>query len=148
MLLNHNNINRIKKIYLEHIGYDKKSESKIDSKWNSILDFIKPRLNQTIYISYVESCEQIVSFGILNKYEYPPINSMNGAECGFITHVHTLPTFRRDGYATQVIEELVDLAKEMNFYYLYLNGENKVIKLYQKAGFVPDAENTFLERYL
>lgn len=66
-------------------------------------------------------------------------------ETGYITSIGVMPNYRRHGIGTQLLDEVVSYAKQMDINEISLSvwGENeKAIQFYKNYGFHIDNENT------
>jgi ribosomal protein S18 acetylase RimI-like enzyme len=61
-------------------------------------------------------------------------NLINGLE-GYILSMYTLPGYRKNGIAGEILDRLVTKAKELGLGKIYLHASNDGFGLYKKYGF-------------
>lgn len=89
------------------------------------------------FIGVVGECNgKVVSAVYLTVSERPANpNFMNG-KIGTLLNVYTYPECRKKGFATKVIDEIIEEAKKMNIKFIDLNATESGINVYRKVGFV------------
>lgn len=93
------------------------------------------QLNQSFFavIAFIEYKVAATAFLVVDERPGNPI-FMNG-RIGTIMNVYTYPQYRQRGVATQVMEAILDIAKEQNLSRLDLKATHAGIPLYEKLGF-------------
>ncbi len=104
-------------------------------------------LNDDLVIVLACYQEQIISCAFLVIDERPANPSFQTGRVGTILNVYTQPEWRRNGLATKVMNQLLDLAKEQNVTRIQLKAAPDGIPLYEKLGFQAE-ENDFLNMVL
>lgn len=61
--------------------------------------------------------------------------AINGDPVGIIEDIWTEPSFRKRGLASQLIKELIEIAKDKKCYKIILDCSDENVKLYSKLGF-------------
>ncbi len=77
----------------------------------------------------------IVSDIMVCFYDTIPMISNLSGRCGYLLNVYTLPEYRRQGLASQLIRMIIQESKERNVGKLYLNATQMGRPVYQKMGF-------------
>ena len=152
-------------IYMAHEGSD---DPALRAEF---LRFMEENLNKEVFVSVIRAGDDaadasvasseaatlsaaddapVVSMAMLVHYLYVPNTDCyrQHGNNGIIMNVHTLPAYRGRGYASQCVEECVNLARDKGYAYLYCNSVENVTSLYTKLGFSEDPKTTFLEKYL
>lgn len=78
---------------------------------------------------------KIIAKGLICVYHVLPDEYAEDGCLGKLYSIYTLPMYRGKGIMKELIEKLIDLAKEKNVNNLYLAAEEKAIPLYQRLGF-------------
>lgn len=84
-------------------------------------------------IAEINGCA--VSNAFLAISEKPANPSFITGKIGTLLNVHTYPEYRRKGYATKVISEIISEAKKMNLSFIELSASSDGKPLYEKLGF-------------
>ncbi len=82
----------------------------------------------------------IAATGGLTLYDVPPSCSCINGKIGYVSNVHTLPQYRRQGIASKLMEKIMEEAKTRGCTKVVLNATDMGRAVYEKIGFV-DAEN-------
>jgi GNAT superfamily N-acetyltransferase len=99
--------------------------------------FFSKGLEDKTYICVVaEQDSKIVSVGGVCVYQTPPTINSDLNEVGFLTNFYTLPEFRKQGYAKEVLNKLLEHCKERKMIRLHMGATEMAYQLYQSAGFI------------
>jgi len=93
-----------------------------------------------------EEAGQIIGMASLQTIEEIPEPEHPCNRYGRITNVYTKPGRRRQGVGAQLLAALRETAQEEGIGFLALWTSDAARSLYQRCGFVPDAEAMFWER--
>lgn len=88
--------------------------------------------------------EKIVGTAMVCFYETLPKGDNTTGQVGYILNVFTDPTYRGQGIATQVLNNIIEDAKQREVKELYLRAEVKAIPLYERLGFMDDPQDMVL----
>ncbi len=103
---------------------------------NKLIHFFNKNITSKSYVSAVAEIDnKIISAIGLSTYEKPP--SITGASgiVGYITNVYTLPDYRGNGIASELMRMIIQYAKENQFDKLHLTSIDSAKKVYDNAGF-------------
>lgn len=110
------------------------------------LDYMQTHLaNNTFLCQVGEVNGQIVSTGVICLYEYLPRPYNLSGKAGYLYSVYTLPEHRGKGIGGQVVNAVIQQAKDAGAGELFLHAEDKAVPIYRRAGFVP-LENSMVLR--
>lgn len=111
------------------------------------MDAVK-RNNVTFYREHLEDGTHTACFamkengdvigcgGICYQKEIPSPDNIDGS-CGYLMNVYATPQVRRNGVGRQIVEYLIEDAKERKTSKIYLESSKVAMRLYQKIGFEP-----------
>ncbi|QBD77696.1 GNAT family N-acetyltransferase [Ktedonosporobacter rubrisoli] len=95
------------------------------------------------FIAWVAEVQgEIVATSGLVFFQRPPSeDNPNGLEA-YILNMYTVPQWRRMGIAAQLLERLIERAKQTNAQRIWLRATPDGKPLYEKRGFVPKTRHT------
>lgn len=115
---------------------------------SQLQQYYQERLNRDFFAVFAENNDRaIVSVAFLVISEKPANLSFPTGKTGMLLNVLTYPEFRSMGYATQVLNLLIDKAKEENLSFIQLSASESGRTLYEKLGFIK-SESHFTEMKL
>lgn len=115
---------------------------------SQLRQYYKEHLNRDFFAALAENDDKsVVSVAFLVTSEKPANLSFPTGKTGLMLNVFTYPTFRRKGYATQILNLLIDKAKEVNLSFIELSASELGKPLYEKLGF-KKSESHFTEMKL
>lgn len=107
-------------------------------------EYYAAHLNQDFFAAFAEEDDgTIVSTAFLTVIEKPANLNFPTGKTGLILNVLTYPEHRRKGYATQVLNILIEEARKHNLSYMELSASESGKPLYQKLGFEEPNPNGF-----
>lgn len=90
--------------------------------------------------------EKMIAVGSLCLFTRIPYNeNLSGCE-GYILNIYTLPQFRRCGYATRILDTIIEYSHKNRIRRLWLNHSEQGKYLYTKKGFIK--KNNEMELFL
>lgn len=93
------------------------------------------RLNTDFFAAFIEIDSEIASVAFLAVAEKPANLSFPTGKTGTILNVLTYPKHRRKGYATSIMNALIEEAKRQDLSYIELTASESGKQLYHKLGF-------------
>ena len=105
---------------------------------NSLREYFTKYLNTDFFAAFVEVEDKIASVAFLS-ISYKPANlSFPTGKTGTIFNVLTYPKYRKNGYATTIMNFLLDIAKTKNLSYVDLTATKLGKPIYEKLGFTEE----------
>lgn len=93
-------------------------------------------INKDLFSWGIFQNEKLVSIGSLCLFSRIPYeDNLSGLE-GYILNIYTLPSFRKCGFANQILDKIIEYSKGNNIKRLWLNSSKQGKKLYEARGFV------------
>lgn len=90
----------------------------------------------TSWVAIVE--ESAVGCGALVEFRRPPhFDNLPGKEA-YLLNMYTLPSFRRNGIANQIFEQIMDFAAAQGYGKVWLHATDEGRPLYERYGFQPN----------
>lgn len=93
--------------------------------------------NDTFAAWIIEEDGIVASTAMVSYYQKMPMVSNPSGICGYILNVYTHPDYRRKGYASLLLQTIIDDAKERNVGVLNLLASDMGRPVYEKLGFLP-----------
>ena len=115
---------------------------------DDIIDFYRRKISDGTYMQYIlEKDGEFVSTAGVMFQEYPPSISWRGAHRGYIASVYTVPEYRRQGYASILLQMIIEEARKRKLVNLWLMASKEGLNTYRKAGFMDDRPefDTYME---
>lgn len=110
--------------------------------------YLRRRLNHSLFyvIKYVDG-EPVAMCALEEQDELPPITvCMENKRHGWVVSVYTKPEHRGEGYQQQLMQELLQMARERGFGDVTLTTNRPdAIHVYEKAGFRHVSDKYFLK---
>ena len=144
---NYNDKHDLEKIFVKaSIGGFGIAPYKSERAVKLLFNYFMNNLSNTVYATVFEIENTIVATAMLSIKE---IN--NKYFIGVLHSVYTESSYRRQGFASQVIKSLLDIAENLNYKltYIELNATSNIaVSLYEKCGFVIfDHQNKYMRYY-
>lgn len=99
----------------------------------------------TACFASTENGEIVGCGGICYHKEMPSPENLDGS-CGYLMNVYTTPQVRGSGVGRQIVEFLIEDAKERKTSKIYLESSGAARRMYQKMGFEPMEDYLKLRR--
>ncbi|RDW20919.1 GNAT family N-acetyltransferase [Oceanobacillus chungangensis] len=98
--------------------------------------FFHTKLSDSTLIQLlVEDKEEIIACGAIIFYEFPPSYTNKSGKKAYITNMFTKENYRGQGIATNLLTNLVDVAKESGISKIWLGASKLGRPVYKKFGF-------------
>ena len=144
---NKNDIDKIVQIRIKQQKDDWKDEY-VD-KYNLLKitkTYLEKYLNNNFYAFIEEKDDDIIAICCLQIVEYMPQCNDNG-KYGYICNVYTSDEFRNKGIQTNLLEKVINFAKENDLCELSLSTDSEeAISIYKKLGF--EFDNLTMKKFL
>lgn len=102
----------------------------------TVHDYFKESLsNQTYFGAVAELDGRLISNNGLILYKKPPAFKGTTGIVGYVTNVYTMPDFRNQGIASELMKLLITFAKKSGATKIHLGTTEDGRKLYEKHGF-------------
>ena len=101
-------------------------------------DYFQRQLNDCLFVYTGKDEDVIVSTVFLLLEEKPMSPSFLNGKTGTILNVYTLPKYRHQGIAKQLIQQMQRDAKDMQISVIKLDATEDGYPLYKKVGFIDD----------
>lgn len=105
----------------------------IDTELNSF--FTKHIVENSLVEWVAEEDGAIIATGAIVFYEFPPsFNNKSGIK-GYVTNMYTVPAYRKQGLAKQMLDKIFQEAMERNVDNIFLHASKMGRPVYLKYGF-------------
>lgn len=102
----------------------------------SLMDFYTRNMAAGTYVSWLAlDGDKIVGTSGMSFAEKPPYFTCPTGRLGILSSMYTDPDYRRMGIATQLLDRVVNEAKEYGCGTIYITASNMGVKLYEAYGF-------------
>lgn len=102
----------------------------------SLMDFYTRNMAAGTYVSWLAlDGDKIVGTSGMSFAEKPPYFTCPTGRLGILSSMYTDPDHRRLGIATQLLDRVVNEAKEYGCGTIYITASNMGVKLYEAYGF-------------
>ena len=120
---------------LKEIGKLNKDDDLLKLK-DKLYDYFQTNLNSGQFKAWLALVdEQVVATSGLIYYQVPPHgDNLQGKEA-YIMNMYTVPEYRGQGIATQILAEIIDYAERENINKLWLRAEKEAKALYRRVDF-------------
>lgn len=102
----------------------------------SLPDYFRRNIGTMFFAYIAEVSGKAVSTAYLAVSEKPANPAFITGKIGTVLNVYTHPAYRRKGYATKVLERLIEKAKEQNLSKIELSATTDGKPVYKKLGFI------------
>ncbi|MFO7369306.1 MAG: GNAT family N-acetyltransferase [Bacteroidales bacterium] len=106
----------------------------------TLAEYFTKALQDNSFIGIVaEADNQLIGSGGMVIQEIPGHFKVPTGRLGYILNIYTLPEYRNQGIASDIVDLLVDEARRIKLDKVYLHASAAGIEIYRKKGFVePD----------
>ena len=113
------------------------SPEQIPSLQTSLHAYFKTKLASGEFVAFIaeKDCQIIATSGMVFS-QHPPSPRNPEGRGAYIMNMYTLPAFRSQGIATNLLQRLIALARERRCTRITLHGLPAARSIYSKAGFV------------
>ena len=126
---------RINQLTEEYISEGKSVPEDVDLE-TSLMDFYTRNMAAGTYVSWLAlDGDKIVGTSGMSFAEKPPYFTCPTGRLGILSSMYTDPDYRRMGIATQLLDRVVNEAKEYGCGTIYITASNMGVKLYEAYGF-------------
>lgn len=150
-MANHSDIEKLIKLRFDYFDMEK-HEMPVDKRSiieSQLRQYYSKHLNHDFFAAFAEDdIGNIISAAFLVIYEKPANISWPTGKTGLILNVITYPEYRRMGYATNVMNFLIDEAKKHDLSYIELSASGMGLPLYKKLGFKEREHSRFTDMRL
>ncbi len=102
----------------------------------SMSTYIKENIDTDSFVCYIATDdEKIIAMVMLCTYHIVPKLNNSTGKVGYVQNVYTLKEYRGQGLAKELMNRLIETAKNMGVNEILLNAEEKAVPLYQSLGF-------------
>ena len=104
---------------------------------NQLTDFFTKQLSTDTFVQWLllSDTEEVMATGAILFYQFPPSQYNPSGIRGYIANMYTIKQYRGQGYASQILDQLVLEAKQRNVHKLFLYGSEMGQPVYKKYGF-------------
>ncbi len=103
---------------------------------NAIYEYLNAHMKDgSCLCALMENEEGIVGKAMLCIYTVMPDEINMSGKCAALFSVYTLPKYRGRGYMKELLDYLLEKAKEAGVSEVFASAEKKAIPLYQRIGF-------------
>ena len=136
---------RINQLTEEYTSEGKTVPENVDLK-KSLMDFYTKNMAAGTYVSWLAfDGDKIVGTSGMSFAEKPPYFTCPTGRLGILSSMYTDPDYRRMGIATQLLDHVVNEAKDYGCGTIYITASNMGVKLYEAYGFKHNGN--FLQYY-
>ncbi len=98
--------------------------------------YFNKAMNDNSFVAIIAEIDgKPVGFGGMVIQHIPGnFNLINGLE-GYVLSMYTLPAYRKNGIAGEILDRLIDKGRELELGKIYLHASNDGIRLYKNRGF-------------
>lgn len=137
-MANHNDVDKLIKVRFDYFATEKLevTNDKRDSICSQLRQYYSKHLNDDFFAVFMEDdIGNIVSTGSLVIFERPANLSWPTGKTALILNVLTYPEYRKMGYATNIMNLLIEEAKRQDVSYIELSATELGKPVYEKLGF-------------
>lgn len=133
-------------LFLRELQGEHSSDTELVLRKN-LSAYFEKAINDKSFIALIAEIDsKPVGFGGMVIQQIPGnFKLINGLE-GYILSMYTLPEYRRNGIAGEILDKLLKKGKELGLEKLYLHASSDGINLYKQNGFI-EPKNPVLEKY-
>ncbi|MEQ2528317.1 GNAT family N-acetyltransferase [Robertmurraya yapensis] len=104
-------------------------------------EFFRHKLSDGSLIQWlVEDEQNIVACGAIVFYDFPPSYTNRSGKKGYICNMYKNENYRGQGIATQLLDKLVEEAKQLGVTRIWLGASKMGKPVYKKFGFIESNE--------
>ena len=134
--LSENELSRVVKMRIDQLTEEYTSEGRtvpegVDLE-TSLLDFYKRNMDAGTYVSWLAfDGDKIVGTSGMSFAEKPPYFTCPSGKVGILSSMYTDPDYSRLGIATNLLDRVVNEAKDYGCGTIYITASNMGVKLYE-----------------
>lgn len=103
---------------------------------SQLTTYYTKHINNDFVAILAETVDNVVSAAFLVISERPASRALISGKTGTLINVLTYPKYRRNGFATKVICQIIDEAKQLGVSWIDLSATQEGKPLYEKLGFI------------
>lgn len=136
--VNHNYIHTLVELRLTYLQYHfgELSKDEQNQLLKQLPDYFTRHLEKDFFAYIAEDEGKAVSTAFLVINEKPANPNFITGKTGMLLNVYTDPDYRRQGIATKILKELIEIAKKENLSYIEIVATEAGIPVYRKLGFI------------
>ena len=135
---------RIKYFREYYENFTKEQEYTIEQNLHK---YFNDHLNSDCVVAVIKKNDKVVASAILNIFVKAPNRRFQNGKYGEIYGVYTTPKERRNGYATALIQMLINYSKEKELSFIQLDASEKGIQVYKHCGFIEETSDYVPMKY-
>ncbi len=118
--------------------YDHADDAETDAVRRSLRKYFGRALSAGDFVAWLAECDgRVIGTSGMVLWEFPArYGGTESGRAGYILNMYTIPEARRKGVCTQLLNRLIDEAKDKGLKYVHLHASKDGINIYRKAGFV------------
>ena len=102
----------------------------------ALMEFYKKNMAAGTYVSWLAfDGDKIVGTSGMSFAEKPPYFTCTSGKLGILSSMYTNPNYRRMGIATELLDRVVNEAREYGCGTIYITASDMGVKLYESYGF-------------
>lgn len=126
---------------LSHVFETERREMSSE-QWDHLMQenikYYKQQIDQQGHIACIAYInDQIIGCGGVCFYEEMPSPDNHSGKCAYLMNIYTREAHRKRGYATQIVNWLIEQARQMGAEKIYLESTEQAKGMYQSVGFEP-----------
>ena len=126
---------RISQLTEEYVSSDRTVPEDVDLE-ASLMEFYTKNMAAGTYVSWIALDEdKIVGTSGMSFAEKPPYCTCPTGRLGILSSMYTDPKYRRMGIASQLLDRVVQEAKDYGCGTIYITASDMGVKLYEAYGF-------------
>ena len=138
--LSENELSRVVKTRIDQLTEEYTSEGRTVPEGvnlvTALMDFYKKNMAAGTYVSWLAfDGDRIVGTSGMSFAEKPPYFTCPSGKVGILSSMYTDPDYRRLGIATNLLDRVVNEAKDYGCGTIYITASNMGVKLYEAYGF-------------
>ncbi len=127
---------RINQLTEEYTSEGKKVPEDVNLE-KALMDFYTKNMAAGTYVSWLAyDGDKIVGTSGMSFAEKPPYFTCPSGKLGILSSMYTDPNYRRLGIATQLLDRVVNEARDRGCGTIYITASDMGVKLYESYGFV------------
>ena len=144
-----NDTNALVQLRLDFLTEDNGSldERDIAAIQENLPGYFLDHLDRDLFIYVMRDGQTIVSCAFLLIVEKPMSPAFINGKTGIVLNVYTLPSARRKGYATAIMNTLLAEAEEMELAVVELKATEAGYPLYRSVGFTDDCSRYHMMKW-
>ena len=138
--LSENELNTIIKMRIDQLTEEYASDGRevpddVDLE-TALMDFYKRNMASGTFVSWLAfDGDKIIGTSGMSFAEKPPYFTCPTGKLGILSSMYTDPNYRRMGIASQLLDKVVEEAKDYGCGTIYITASDMGVKLYESYGF-------------